>query len=84
MKVSLKILILFAIIFIKELYDMKKDFSAKVCPSCESIEITTLEDMSNHKRVFICGNPICLVSHKCNTIIEETFKGIQYPSLILL
>ena len=59
---------------------MDTDFSAGTCPQAELVEITTLQDLTNHKRIYICSNPICEVENgKCNTIYEEKFTGVQYP-----
>jgi len=58
---------------------MDKTFSAKTCPECEPAEVTTLEDVSKQKRVYICGNYICPVSKDCKTIYEVKFEGVQIP-----
>ena len=58
---------------------IEKVFSAKICLSCYPIDITTMEDAGYHKRVFICGNSICAVGSKCNTVYEEKSEGMQIP-----
>lgn len=58
---------------------MDKIFSARTCPCRELAEITTLTESSNQKRVYICRNPICRESSRCNTIDEKTLGELQYP-----
>lgn len=54
-------------------------FNAKSCPQCEPCEVTSMDDASQNKRVFICTNPICLVGDQCENFYEVTFDGMQIP-----
>jgi len=58
---------------------MDKIFSARTCSMAELVEITNLRDLGEHKRVYICSNPLCTQSSRCSTICEKTLEGLQYP-----
>ncbi len=57
-----------------------KVYRASICQIAELVEITTLQDLCKHQKVYICANALCPVpSGTCETVVRKDTKGVQIP-----